>query len=338
MFGLQPRPRFDSDTLSSIWVMACRDESPILTAFSVAYRLGGITPQEVIDLVKGRQELFRLGLTRGQSRGWKARYQKSTPPADRADSRPAGRRRKAAPKSQQQPLPDWLQVFDDEGPPAEQDRVRAWLHNKTITSSEQALESFLGEGFVIDEIAFRSQFRIDRELESEPSDLATVNWGLEHIERLRRGRAETRQSVVALTTGIGGVAIGALVALTAPMVTTLYQGRPADTARLTIDHQTRLDGYGALGKALAGAERAAKAGDGGALNGALNELASAAMTLSLLLDRDTRKSLQEQQALAVDACATSEAQGPDQSRKACLDAVANLQRLLHGPLADVAAR
>ena len=78
-----------------------------------------------------------------------------------------------------------------------------------------------------------------------------------------------------------------MVAVTAAMVTTLYQGRPADTARLTIDHQTRLDGYGGLGKAVVGADRAARAGDGGALNGALGQMSSAAARLSPLLDRDT---------------------------------------------------
>jgi hypothetical protein len=82
MFGPWSRPRFDSDTLSSIWVMACRDESPVLTAFSVAYRLRGIAPEEVIELVKSRQELFRLGLTRGQSRNWKSRYQQAAEPAE----------------------------------------------------------------------------------------------------------------------------------------------------------------------------------------------------------------------------------------------------------------
>ena len=232
-------------------------------------------------------------------------------------------------------LPDWLQVFDDEGPAAEQERVREWLDDKTISSSQQALDSFLDDQFVIDEIAFRSQFRIDRDLEAEPSDLATVNWGLEHIERLRRGRAETRQSVVALTTGIGGVAIGAMVALTAPMVTTLYQGRPADTARFTIDHQTRLDGYGALGKAAVAAARAVQAGDGGALNGALTDISGAATTLSLLVDPATRKGLQEQQARTVDACRPAGERGSAPARDACLDAIRDLQRLVDGPLADV---
>ena len=229
-------------------------------------------------------------------------------------------------------------MFDDEGPAAEQERVRDWLGDRTISSSQQALERFLDDHFIIDEIAFRSQFRIDRELEAEPSDLATVNWGLEHIERLRRGRAETRQSIVALTTGIGGVAIGAMVALTAPMITTLYQGRPADTARLTIDHQTRLDGYGALGKAAAGADRAARAGDSGAMNGSLGELASAAVKLSPLLDRDTRKSLQEQQARVADACTSTNPQDADAARVACLDALHDLQRLIDGTLADMVAR
>ena len=98
---------------------------------------------------------------------------------------------------------DWLSVFDDEVPAAEQERVRDSVGDRTISSSQQALERFADDNFVVDEIAFRSQFRIDRALEAEPRDLATVNWDLEHIERLRRRRAETRQSIVALTTGIG---------------------------------------------------------------------------------------------------------------------------------------
>jgi hypothetical protein len=337
MFGLWQKPSFDSDALSSIWVMACRDESPVLTAFSVAYRLRGITPEEVVELVKSRQELFRLGLTRAQSRNWKARYQQNDAAAARQPARPTGSRRKAAPKPRYV-LPDWLQVFDDQGPAAEQERVREWLGDRTINSSQQALENFLDDRFVVDEIAFRSRFRIDRDLGAEPSDLATVNWGLEHIERLRRGRAETRQSVVALTTGIGGVAIGALVALTAPMVTTLYQGRPVDTSRTTIDHQTRLDEFGSLAKAVANAARAAGAGDGDTLKGAVSEIFGAATALSLLLDPDTRKSLQEQRMSVVEACEPPAMQGSNAARQTCLDAIHDLQRLVDGPLVDIAVR
>ena len=326
MFAPWAKPRFDSDTLSSIWVMACRDESPVLTAFSVAYRLRGVSPEEVVELVRSRQELFRLGLTRAQSRNWKARYQQAV--AADSEKRPATRRGKAATQAQKYLLPDWLQVFDDQGPAAEQERVRDWLHDKTITSSQQALEHFLDDRFVIDEIAFRSQFRIDRDLEAEPSDLATVNWGLEHIERLRRGRAETRQSIVALTTGIGGVAIGAMVALTAPMITTLYQGRPADTARSTIDHQSRLDGYGALSKAVASAELAARANDGGAVRTALGDISSAVATLGLLLDQGRRKELEDQQTLVTGACAPAEPEGSRSLRDTCVDALKDFERLI----------
>lgn len=333
MLGLRRKPRFDSDTLSSIWVMACRDDSPVLTAYSVAYRLGGISPAEVMELVKGRREMFRLGLTGGQSKGWKNQYR----PAEPGTARPPDGQEDGEPvqASKRNPLPDWLEVFDDEGPAADQDRVREWLHDKTIKSSRQALDRFLDSGFVIEETAFRSQFRIDHDLKAEPSDLATVNWGLEHIDRLRRGRAETRQSVIALTTGIGGVAIGAMVALTAPMITTLYQGRPVDTARQTIDHQTLLTGYGALGTAAAGAQRAARAGDGRAVTAALAEIESATTTLSLLLDRDTRGNLRQQQARIFDTCAAS---SPDPSSPACLDAVQGLQRFIDGPLAEVTIR
>ena len=212
MLGFWRKPRFDPDMLSSIWVMACRDESPVVTAFSIAYRLGnGIAPADVMELVKDRRELFRLGLTPAQSRAWKERY-RQLETGDEPEPKPGPRRKpgqeqdkgkEGATKRKPHALPDWLRVFDEEGPQADQDRVREWLGDKGITSSRQALERFLDQGFVIDECVLRSVFRLEPGLDAEPSDLATVNWGLEHIERLRRGRAETRQSLVALTTGMG---------------------------------------------------------------------------------------------------------------------------------------
>ena len=144
--------------------------------------------------------------------------------------------------------------------------------------------------------------------------------------------------MVALTTGIGGVAIGAMVALTAPMITTLYQGRPADTARFTIDHQKRVEGYGSLGKAAVAAAHAARSNDDGALKGALTDISEAATTLSLLVDPATRKELQQQQTATVDACAPEGEQGAAPGRAACLNAIRDLQHLVNGPLADLAGR
>lgn len=323
MFGLGRQRRFDPDTLSSIWVMACRDDSPVVTAYSAAYRLGDVTPDEVMELVRGRREMFRLGLTGAQSRAWKDRYREG-----REGGEDGEKPERAAP-------PDWIRVFDEEGPEADQRRVKAWLGDGAIASSKQALDRFLDKGFVIDEQVFRSQFRADHELRAEPSDLQTVNWGLEHIDRLRRGRAETRQHLIALTTGIGGVAIGALVALTAPVVTTIYQGRPLDTARFTIDHQQLVNGYGALGTAVAEARRAARAGDGEALAASLGPITTAATTLRLLLDEEARGTLRDRQARALDACGATR-RPPDREAPApgCAAALDELQRLLDGPLAE----
>ena len=381
MLGLWRKPPFDPDTLSSIWVMACRDESPVVTAFSIAFRLGGgITPDQVMELVKGRRELFRLGLTPAQSRAWKERYRrfadggpepapKPQPEAKKPDEgeeqhedkkgqdkRDGGKdeRKEGQGKGkegqdegkegEEEPrpyaLPDWLRIFDDEGPQPDQDRVRAWLGDKGITSSRQAVELFLDKGFVIDECVLRSVFRLEPGLDAKPSDLPTVNWGLEHIERLRRGRAETRQSLVALTTGIGGVAIGAFVALTAPMVTTIYQGRPLDTNRLTFDHQTLVLGYGALAGAAATAQGAARAGDGKALGAALAEIdRQAASILPLVPDKGARDGLRDRRARVAEACAPPGQPGGDPApAPACAGAVEDLQRLLDGPLAEVVAR
>ena len=361
MFGFWRKPHFDADTLSSIWVMACRDDSPVVTAFSIAYRLGGgITPADVMELVKGRRELFRLGLTPAQSRAWKERY-RELQPGDGAGAKPGGAaapkprsRRPPAPKPDQpqEPdkdqnqegerkpyaLPDWLRVFDDEGP--DQDRVREWLGDKKITSSKQALGRFLDDQFVIDENVLRSVFRLEPGFDAPPSDLPTVNWGLEHIDRLRRGRVDTRQSLVALTTGIGGVAIGAFVALTAPMVTTIYQGRPADTNRMTIDHQALVTGYGAMAAATAGARHAAKAGDAKAQGAALTEIDKAAASiLPLVPDKNLRDGLRKVREHVADACEPAKPAGADSPPSPdCPAALDDLQRLLDGPLADNVAK
>ena len=81
-----------------------------------------------------------------------------------------------------------------------------------------------------------------------------------------------------------------------------------------------------------------QAGDGGALNGALTDISGAATTLSLLVDPATRKGLQGQQARTVDACRPDGEQGSAPSGDACLEAIRNLQRLIDGPLADLASR
>jgi hypothetical protein len=332
MLSWRRKPTFDPEILSSVWVMACRDESPVLTAYSTAYRLGHITPAEVMELVNGRRELFRLGLTSGQSRGWKDRYRKPAGNADQPPEPPAPEGSEPAPPKRTA-LPDWLNVFDDGGSEESKRQVKEWLADDGISTSQQALERFLDGGFVIDDKAFRSQFRLDPDLRAEPSDLATVNWGLEHIERLRRGHAENRQGRIALTTGIGGVAIGALVALTAPLITTLYQGRPLDTARLTFEHQTLLSGYAALGAAVADAQGAARARNGEALAAELRRVGNTTSALQLLLDPDTRRSLKERQAGVARACETS---GP--LTPTCAQAIQDLQQLVDGPLAEALLR
>jgi hypothetical protein len=336
MLGFGRKARFDPDTLSSIWVLACRDESPVLTTYSIAYRLGGVTPEQAAELVKSRRELFRLGLTAGQARHWKEQFRRALEEEQRPpEPKPAaegGSGKPGEPKSEERRvvLPDWLRVFDDEGSEDEQKRVREWLGDDKIGSSRQALDRFLDQGFVIDESVVRSRFRDDPELKAPPSDLQTVNWGLEHIDRLRRGRAETRQQLVALTTGIGGVAIGAFVALTAPMVTTIYQGRPLDTNRLTFEHQARVEGYAALGTAVGAARRANATGDARALADSLTEAERAATRLHLLLDGDARESLRGGRATLADACA--------QPGQGCAGSLDEMQGLLDGLLAQAAAR
>ena len=67
----------------------------------------------------------------------------------------------------------------------------AWVRElDSETSQLQAIEDLS-----VDDV-FRSQFRIGKGKDAFPSPLTTIDWGLQHIERLRKANLEVREEVI----------------------------------------------------------------------------------------------------------------------------------------------
>lgn len=128
--------------LSAIWILASKDENPIITYKSIRYRLGLPDSYDLEGLIKKHLELFRLKAPKHRVEQWKNQLRE-------------GKRR-----------PAWLNELENED-----------LKIKAIDSLN------------VDSV-FRSQFRT--KIGSDPSSIEVINWGLEHIERLRKIKAVAR--------------------------------------------------------------------------------------------------------------------------------------------------
>jgi hypothetical protein len=133
-----------SGKLSAIWILASKDENPIITYRSIRHRLGLSDSYNLEGLIKKHLELFRLKAPVFRLEEWKQQLRE-------------GKRR-----------PTWL---------------------NEIESEEKRIEVI--NALTVNDV-FRSQFRTKST--SEPSSIEVINWGLEHIERLRKVSAEEKET------------------------------------------------------------------------------------------------------------------------------------------------
>ncbi len=129
--------------LSAIWVLACNDESEIMTYEGIWHRLNLPKDFDVKGLIQSHGELFRRGLPRYRLREWK-------------EAMLAGHRR-----------PSWILDIEDPG-----------VQKQTI------------EGLTSDDV-FRSQFRAEKD--APRSSIEIIDWGLQHIDRLRKASLEAHE-------------------------------------------------------------------------------------------------------------------------------------------------
>lgn len=129
--------------LSAAWILACNDESEIMTYEGIRYRLNLPKTFNVKGLIQSRGELFRSGLPRYRMEEWRK-------------SMLAKRRR-----------PSW--ILDIEDPAAQTQAI---------------------EGLTSDDV-FRSQFRAEKDAPRSPVEI--IDWGLQHIDRLRKANLESHE-------------------------------------------------------------------------------------------------------------------------------------------------
>jgi hypothetical protein len=132
--------------LSATWILACNDETEMITYEGIKHRLNLQDDFDIKGLIQCRGELFRKGLPRYRLKEWK-------------EAMLGGRRR-----------PSW--ILDIEDPSIQRQRI---------------------EALTADDI-FRSQFRAEKDAPRSPIEI--IDWGLQHIDRLRKASLEAREESI----------------------------------------------------------------------------------------------------------------------------------------------
>jgi hypothetical protein len=129
--------------LSAIWILACNDETPVITYRSIRHRLNLPEDFDVAALVRSHGELFRLKIPPSRLKAWQDEMKRG-------------------------------------------EHMPSWIREATGIARIQLIDALKPED------GFRSQFRA--ELNAPKSAVTVIEWGLTHIERLRKARSEAREA------------------------------------------------------------------------------------------------------------------------------------------------
>src|SRR5262249_29951579 len=120
------------------------------------------------------------------------------------------------------------------------DALPSWIAEKKETAEQQAAISSLTP-----QDLFRNQFRV--ELESPSAPVEILEWGLEHIERLRKASVEAREERIKRWTSIRmpllTMCVSAAIALTTVLVSGWMQSRSMALQAASFHTQERLKYY-----------------------------------------------------------------------------------------------
>jgi hypothetical protein len=174
---LRRGPRLSTNTedefyiLSAIWIMANRDENPLMFYGDVEHRLRR-DASKVRTLVEGQRPLFRLGVTKGRLNKWKC-----------SKLEQAGFSPDRAPAEWQCSEREW-----DKGK-----ALPAWLDEKIgpRKGSEEVVSVLNAIG---KDDVFRSQWRLREDDKAAPIDI--IEWGLGYLERRRKALLEAREATI----------------------------------------------------------------------------------------------------------------------------------------------
>lgn len=159
-------------------------------------------------------------------------------------------------------LPSWIRDIEDK------DAHKATI--ETLTSDH----------------VFRSQFRVEREAPKSPVE--TIDWGLQHIDRLRKASTEAREQKVKRWTNILIPLFSVLIALTALISNAYIQIRinrtQADLKGYEVTFKTKQEGYSSLMSYVLASFESAYKKDSGSLVANLDRLETSYYTIEPFLD------------------------------------------------------
>jgi hypothetical protein len=165
--------------LSAIWIMANRDEKPLMFYEDVAYRLNRNDVQYVKKLVSERTDLFRLGVTEKRLKEWREW---------RRDRFENGY------------VPPWItRKAEAEGKIIEKviDEIR---ESEVFRSQFRVISKDdykVQEGAKPKKGAVASQTSVDappRDAVASPVDVEIIEWGLEYLDRRRKSLLEAQKA------------------------------------------------------------------------------------------------------------------------------------------------
>jgi len=134
----------DFDILSSVWILSCNDENPIITYEGIVHRLNLNPEFDIKQLISSRGDLFRLKIPKSRLDKWKTELLNGK----------------------------WLPSF-----------IRD-------TTSKEDREKKINS-LTVDDV-FRSQFR--SEDKAEKSSIEILDWGIQHINRLRQTQIDLKEN------------------------------------------------------------------------------------------------------------------------------------------------
>jgi hypothetical protein len=161
------------DTLSAIWMMANRDEQPLMFYGDVAYRLRRPNEDKLKEYVREAPELFRLGVPKWRLHEW--RCNKLVQAGFSTEDAPTEWRCNKRELDKKKGFPAWLEKKT--GPERDVEKVVKVLEE-------------IGENDV-----FRSQWRVGRD-DKVASPIEVVEWGFEYLDRRRQARLEAQMAAL----------------------------------------------------------------------------------------------------------------------------------------------
>jgi hypothetical protein len=171
--------------------------------------------------------------------------------------------------------------------------VPAWLQEIPEKDREDTIKDLTTDDF------FRSQFRTRPEADRSPTEI--IEWGLQHIERLRKSRMERREERQRRWSTLVIPAVTALVAFGTLIGTVYFQQQTLRDQRHSREYEVRADSYSRFVQALWPATQGSVSGT----RQAIDEADRAFVQLEPFLDRTQRDQLWREYRHFANACLTN---------------------------------